>query len=131
MNQPEPAQVPPELGQFMAGVRSLVPPPFEVRLGGDPPEGFRVALLEANGPVIVVAKDVQRFMAYLEYLSREGPEILSQIEQVLVGLARRANAADREADEDETPDENFRRADKAAEEALCALMRFILAIREC
>lgn len=115
---PDPT-VPPELAGFLQQLRSLVPPAcFSV------PAEFVRSDSHANAEVL----------SYIAHLSNHGAAILAQVEQVLVALARRAHAAERPTadpfpDARTTPRPPRLAPDSAAEDALFALMHYLISTR--
>ena len=122
-------QVPPELAGFLQQLRSLVPPPaWCVPEDENKVPGNRMLMLDAH--------DVKGLENYLAHLSNHGRAILAQVEQVILGLAKRANDAEnRQRIKDVSPEKSEHQPrpilapDSCAEDALFALMQYLLSLR--
>lgn len=126
--------IPPELAGFLQQLRSLVPPPFGlIEEGGPTASGHRVTFhpVNASSP-LVTAVDPDRLCDYLGHISNHGAAILAQVEQVILGLANRANAAEHRPMEPfpgSMPPKPRLAPDSCAEDALHALMQYVLSLR--
>lgn len=104
-----------ELGQFLARLRSLDPPPAWCV----PDKSDEV---RASEVIVLQAADQARVEQYLRHLADNGSGILAQVELIIQSLAEQLHAAQQELQKDKGKD-------RVLENALFALMQYLISNR--